>query len=132
VQACDTRWDVPSGYIDIFDRPYTLSGGIYSPPYGTANCARLNDSVGGFFDWTTFQYFGWANPGSPIRSVRIGPHTTVVFGDKAFDSHAPDYCDETGHCYGWAGGSMIPANIVDTWTAAFSGFAMASVWVHRP
>lgn len=128
LSTCDARIPTPTGSVDIYDGPNL-----------TGDCARLNWSVGGYFDWLTFQYFGWrtaANiPGYPervIRSMNIGPNTRLTFGDRALDCSQPGCCDYNhgATCVGTLS-SSITETFYDLWST-LPGFKLASMVIAPP
>jgi hypothetical protein len=124
---CDSRIPPVQGEVEIFDQPFTNGG--TTPPYGIANCAKLNWSAGGYFDWAAFQLYGWANPGAVIRSLNLGPHTRINFGDHAFDPDQPGLCDSTIHtCVGTVNSGTASQPFPDLWWG-LPNFAMASLWI---
>lgn len=134
LRACDARIPPQQGEVEIYNLPWVNGAPDAS---GASRCAVLNYSVGGYFDWSAFQLFGWqANDGTVIRALRIGPNTRIVFGDHPFTvqpQFAPSYCSYVpgvSNCVGTLSAG-IPAVFPDVWNIVW-GFKMASIWISRP
>lgn len=142
LRFCDARWPPGIGEVAIYDLPFAPDSTGHLYPQTTSQCAVLEDSVngvltGGWFDWSTFQQFGWATPSGSIRAMQLGPGMQAVFSNHALDVNRPDGCavGPAGEfvCIGIGGNPTFVTDVPDVRTVfpGFPTFNMASLHITR-
>lgn len=133
LRMCDVRIPPQQGEVELYDLPWV--GSAAAP---TSHCGVLNWSAGGYFDWLSFQYYGWQTlDGTSIRALRLGPNTRVVWGDRPFDSnpaYLPSQCNSATTTCISSGFGPLGVTFGDVWhdVPAWSGKRMASIWIGHP